>query len=799
MKLKLADRYIGKSQPFPSDDTPQMQKRDKQYFIDCANAIIAKQVNNRCTIPYDYKATGYRPLSELKAYYTGVNSPEKYKDYIVGPPGKDGLRKTTMNISWDTIKFVATKLGTIKGYMQKIPFDIKTAAIDPTAMKEKKMAVSLLKLRMDERTKMFGQQLNEAAGAEIVKPTPVGVSDGIPFRRKEDVDAFAATGGIILAQEEAIEKLLEKSYYESGSDIVSDMNIDDLIAYGIAGKKVFCNAGSVVPLERHVNMENAILPFSEYPDFRDATFGGEIRPMTIRQLRSESNLSDKEVMEIARSYSRAGDSGGFGSNFYGMYQNALNGDISAQNVIDALIVDVADVCWIGTETDKVTKVKRKVEKNIAINRVKDDYELTESQRQKGKELKTYTKQCVYKAKLIVGTNFVFDYGKEYNITYTKDQQGRYRALLPYRFVKTGTVSLTEACISFIDDINMAVYRKRNAIAKLPPLPGIEIDQASLRGVKINGKEKSPMELMKLYQNEGFLITNTADAWGNMQKQGGAVRIIPNQIFDYVQAMDMEVEKGYANIERVTSINSIFSGQTPGAETAVGVAKIAIDATVNSMHPLVKAYKTLTENTARVIAYKWQVSSQFMDDAKREMPAGSNSLQYIKIGKELAFSQFDIKFEIGTSDEDRQMLLQEITNLRDYRRQAGSGGIRPSDYLLLYQMIKEGNIRQAQLALAQIEEFLAEEDKREAQERYQENAELQRQSNEQAIQGKMTEIQTAEQLKTEREMGLKQVDNNIELQRMQHELMLEEIRHRNAMKEKAADNIYGIKKEAPTKK
>jgi len=155
------------------------------------------------------------------------------------------------------------------------------------------------------------------------------------------------------------------------------------------------------------------------------------------------------------------------------------------------------------------------------------------------------------------------------------------------------------------------------------------------------------------------------------------------------------------------------------------------------------------------------------------------MQYIRIGKEIAWHEYGIRIEAGISEDEKLMLMQRATQLADLRRQSGSGGIKPSDELMIFEIIKSGNIKLARLTLANIEEYRHSEDQKVAERQYEQNAELQKASNAQASQNKQVEIQTEAQAAGQQK-----------LMEIQAEMELEKLKAENKRKEIAIQNIYG---------
>lgn len=781
MKLAFDEKYKDRNKNmFPSDALPN-EKKDKQYCLEASKAIVSRYVNGATELPYARRTT-QETIETLRNYASGNQGVDMYKDVLIGRKSKkDGCRpKSTMNISWRTMDILPKKISDVEGYIAKIKYDVVPTAIDRQAIIAKDSIKALTKLAIKDRARMFHQELNEAYGEDIVtmdeqlanQPTQ------LPFMNDQQVELFAENGGFQLEQEIAIDILNDRTDEVSGEDVIDLLRIKDMTRLGIVVTKSYNDAGSMIEKKRYVDPARAIIPYSIYPDFRDATYFGEIRRISIYELRKESDLSEDEIIGIAKLYNDSNHNQSIKlDEFYHSLSQSKNNGLGLA-VLDSIEVDIADVVWLGTRQSKHSKIIRK-DGTLSFNKTRSNYRLSESDKKKGKELKEYTTQCVYKAKHVIGTDVVFDYGPDNNIAFEKTISGRRIAILPYSAYKTGDKSIVERCMGFVDDINIALFKKRMAIKNLSTGPNIMIRKSAFDNVRIDNKLQSPAELMALYTNEGFLIVDDATIFSSNSSQARAIDSIPVSITEQLMECRAEIAENIKNIEDVTGVNQVFSGSSPDKEQGLGVSQLAVNATENSVFLIIDALKKQKEHSTRITTHRWKVSSRYMSDKDRERLGVSRSLKYVSIGKDIAEYDFDLKLEAGISDEEMRMLQQEITQLADFRRQAGVGGIMPSDRIYLFEVLKNRNLKQARMILSQIEEFRAMEDEQAAQRRYKENADLQQQSNEQASNNELARIEAEGDVK-----------KDIEYAKIMAQIELERVRGAEQRKTVASQNVYG---------
>lgn len=784
-KLKFDSNYIGsKSKSFPDEDSlTQTHREDKDYFRSCAEAIVSKYVNNKTAIPYNSMPDGYRTFAELRRYRYGRNSPNKYKDILIGQAQQDGTRKTTVNISWDILQILPQKMDVVMGYLQKINYDVTTEAVDYQALMSKKHMVAMAKLVSDDRMRLLSENTNEVAGRPVIpmddESRTVG---GIQFNNPKEVEMAAAVGVFFLEQEAAIKVLIDKTLYDSGWDGISDKLKDDFCTLGLAMTIVETNEHTNIVENDYVDPDTAMLPYSIYNDYRDITWGGRWKRSAIGSLKKKLKLEEKEWIKIARLYSTSENTSVPG-NFYGNIFSERQGEGFGMSMIDQIEVDIADVRWIGKKDVKITSVKRDKDGVLIVNKVRPDYELSPKEAKRGKEVEDYSNCTVYKAKLVMGTGHIFDWGEDSDISFSKDSLGKLYPVFPIKAVRTNGSSLVERVIGFVDDACLSNYKLRIARRKMPAPPNIMIKKSSLENLKIGNEVWKPSKAMQVLQDEGYLLYDDQNGWGNQTSNGSPVNTVSIDVIKQLLEWRNDIEWNIGMIEAVTGINDVFSAQTPQKQQGLGVTNLMVQAVDNALTPIVKANEYLTEQTMRVDAQKWQVVSAYMPEEQRKRLSINRALQAVKISADLNEFDFDIRIEAGLTDADKEQLLVDITKMRDAARQGGSVGLNESDYLLLYNLIKKGDVKKAQLILAQILEARKKEAQAEQEKMIELNGQQQQQSAQQSSEAKMGEIQAAGEIKGANELQAIEAKGR-------NDMMLAQFNARAKMNEIAMQNVYG---------
>jgi len=269
---------------------------------------------------------------------------------------------------------------------------------------------------------------------------------------------------------------------------------------------------------------------------------------------------------------------------------------------------------------------------------------------------------------------------------------------------------------------------RVARMKMPAPPNVQIDRSALEGMQIDGIKYRPNDLLRLLSDEGFLITDSKNQWGN--NQGGGQRAITPIGSDLMQVITgwwEDMGKSIEMIERVTGINDVFAAQTPQRQTGLGVSNLLIQGAQNALTPIIKANEYITEQPWRVAAKKWQIVASYLPEEQIRKLSINRSLKIVKIGSKMAERDIDLKIQAGSDDQEIAQMIAELSNMKSAARAGGQSSMTESDYLILNELLRSRKLKQAQLYAAFAVEKRQEEAKQEQQKLIQMNGQQQQQS------------------------------------------------------------------------
>lgn len=742
---------------FPADDVSPETKLTPEWCMQFASAIYYLYSNNLCSVNYG----NLTQLQRLRAYGNGAQNPNIYMDILdpkeqvtsgSGVPSEQGpgastsmQRKGYMNINWSILQIAPKFKNYVLGVAEEIEHDVFADGVDEKSSQVKQME----KWRLWTEMK-FGQQLGQlaqSAGIQMERP------DYVPETAQE-LEMYSEMGGFKLKSEIAIEAAINYTLDISLYKELKRKCITDLFELGMCGTKDYLDPDTQKVMVRYVNPARGVFPYSYENDFKKMPFAGEFVTYTISDLRSMNKpdgsgplFTDEELYNIAQQYV-----GLLGNPMTTLapYQYQQNYVLYEWNRFNVTVLDCE---YISDDYKYTTTVINedgtKEVKASKFGKVRNS--------ETKKTAKTKTKM-VYKCKWIVGTDFCWDYGHQFDIPRPTPSECR----VSYHFVKTEGPSMTQMMIGPLDQFQLAYLRLQNAIATAAP-NGLAIDVGSLSNVNIGGSQGklSPLQLIKLRNQTGTLLYSATTHRSYMPTQnnykpiqelaGGAGQAIT----DCIQLMDHSLQL----IQDITGINRIASAQNPTGEDLVGVSQIALQSTATVLKPLFSQYLSMKQRMAMNVALRVQLlvrDKRYADGYN--LALGNFIVKTLDIGSDVNNAMFNIIIRVRPSAEEKAKINEAATISMQAGRN-GMAGISMGDYLTINRFIGMGMLKYAEAYLAYRESVA----KKEAAEQAAANSK-QQEAAMIALQKEKTETEKVTmQLLTEKEIAVINAKMNADMQ------------------------------------
>lgn len=777
-----------------AEEDPKKKEYPKWYYA-LGMKILHDYVNDRYTTNDTRRYFSYssRSIRALREYAKGYQPVQKYLDILTPENtrfkyGNNGQQTemAMMNISQSPPKIFPIFRSVVKGILLDTEYDFDIIGIDPTSDSYRKQEIAYQKMLVSKYAKDLKMEM-EKMGFPIESKQPIAETE-------EEIDLITQQGGFKLSYEIQQKKALLKTFEESRFDGIRDLLLDDLIDLNLAITKTYIDEVDGIPKVRWADPELFIGSWTRYHDKRDMWLGAEIVPMTLSDLLRNGDIDNETASHIMEKY---------GKNLTQVpyvIGTPTIGKRNKTNITDDLRVWVLDCSFLSTDNHKYTSVYSKKYGNKIFNEVDYNYQLSSADLKDGKEMIDAKTEREYGFKLVIGTDVVFNYGKQKTAYKKKDN----KAILSYQMYDLELPSLVERCIEYIDDATLATYKIRDAVAKMPPPPMLQVDVGAMQNISLGGVKLKPLQVQDMFSQRGWLLIRSLtdhqdNTTGNYNAPITPIRI---DFGGLLNAYFQQVDRAINSMRLLTGINETIDATNPTPDVGFGVSKMAVDAAKNTIKPMVFGYEQLLLNILRSSNQYWLSIAREGDKRGAFTSLGSEAKEVFNMAKDIADRDFDIKINLLPSGAERDLMIQEILQLKNARITSGQGGIMPDTAMMLIRTIKTGNLELAQLKLSKAIEKQINDDRAYAEQREKANTERliesARESNkakEIEIQGNLQEAKLKSKLELRNaliineqkngvpvEEAIRKVDN--ELRKIEEREMQEALEAQEAMQEEA---------------
>lgn len=719
--------------PYPSDKIDPKLKQEKEYYLSVCRAMVADYSSNVCAVPFEFG--NKRSFAELKAYATGRQPSTKLKNSILGKQkmnketGKVG-HVTKMNVSWETYMKLPQMFDVMRSKNMPQEYDVSLYCVDDDSLAAREKTKEMLKFIIDENTRDF---INKTKFKPNVQPNP----EELGLINDADVDMYFETGGYTLEWERAAHAACLKTKQVSDYKVLQDATFDDLIINpeGLAGWKTYIEESTQLPKIRRVDMEKAIVPFSERNDFANITRGGEIRPMTIADIRRENpSMTAAELMYIAKCFEwmNPGYSALLKGNYYDTsYRSGYNQSYDLDPISRVKIL-VLDAQWLSTDIETNLKNINSTTGWTMFKEVAYDYKPDDKSKKKGDTVIKKNTIRKYYANWIIGTEYLISCGVCKDVVYY-GQDGNKTPRIDYFFVKTGNASLVERAIAIVDDIDLIMFKHRNAWATLPAAPAMAIQKDLLENVFLNGILQQPEDIVQGLIERGILYYNGLDDNGKPLYFAGGQKPI-----DYMDVTKMAGMLSVCSSEMALKVNELrevlgLQGGADGGQQnpyqGLGQTQLAFQTANASLQPTFNSYNYLFRAAFTDIVKKWQIVAKNKKGIKVAYSAlGNRNMKVLELSDDFTNAEYNIDFKIAATQEEKQAIMQQLADQRALGVQTeGSQGLTASEWLYLHDRVMGGNIEEAMFVMAKIEKKKIEANRKAKQDDIAANAQVQQDS------------------------------------------------------------------------
>ena len=717
--------YTNTNSSFPSQVVPDAVKASEEYGLQVSRAIEQEWFEQGRTTGNRY-STNWNNFHELRLYARGEQSIQKYKNELATNGDISYL-----NLDWKPVPIISKFVDIVVNGISQKGYDIKAYAQDPESLKTKtNYAQSILR-------DMYSQDL--IAKAQSLTGENFSSStlskDELP-ETKEELELHMQLSykqSVEIAEEEAINNVLAQNKW----DLTKRRLNYDLTVLGIGCTKTSFNVSEGIKLE-YVDPAYLVYSYTEDPNFEDIYYVGEVKAVTIPELKMQfPRLSEEELEKIQQ--------------MPGNRQYVAGGSNYDKNTVQVLYFEYK------TYMNQVFKIKygengmeKVIEKTDNFNPPKN----TKFERV------SRTIEVLYTGAKILGTSTMLEWKMSENMSrpfanMTKVEMN-YIITAP-RMYKGRIDSIVNKVTGFADMIQLTHLKLQQVMAKMVP-DGVFVDIDGLAEVDLgNGTNYNAAEALNMYFQTGSIVGRSMSQDGGMNHGKIPIQELSGSSGQAKIASLIQTYQYYLQMIRdVTGLNEARDGSMVDKDTLVGLQKMAANASNTATKHILQASLFLTLRTCENISLRIADCLEYPLLAKvLEESITAYNVSTLKEIKHLNLYEFGIYLELEPDEEDKALLEQNIQVALQ------SGGIDLDDAIDIRQI---KNLKLANQTL----KFRKKKKQQAAQAAQMANIQAQAQANQQtAEQAALFEVQKQQAL-TQETVNIEQAKSQFEIQRLNTE-------------------------------
>ena len=725
--------YTNSNSAFPSQVVSNAEKSTIEYGSQVAMAIEYEWFKSGRTNGNRY-LTNWNNYHSLRLYARGEQPIQKYKDEL-----SINGDLSYLNLDWKPVPILSKFVDIVVNGISQKAYEVKAYAQDPESVKKRTEYAS--KIYEDMISKEYIENIKNTLGIDLYQTADPSL---IP-ESEEELQLHMQLKykqAIEIAEEEAISTVMAQNKYNLTR---RRLNMD-LVTIGIAACKTNFNTANGIKVD-YVDPAYLVYSYTEDPNFEDIYYVGEIKSITIPELKKEfPNISEKELERIQKMPGNRQYITGWGG-----YD---------ENTVQVLYFDYK------TYNDQVFKIKqtdqglmKAIEKPDTFNPPENDMF----------ERVSRSIEVLYSGAKVLGTDTMLKWELAKNMSRpmsdTTKVEMNYSICAP-RIYKGRIESLVSKCVGFADMIQLTHLKLQQVLSRMVP-DGVYLDMDGLAEVDLgNGTNYNPAEALNMYFQTGSIVGRSLTQDGELNR--GKVPIQELQSSNggaKIQSLITTYQYYLQMIRDVTGLNEARDGSLPDRNTLVGLQKLAANASNTATRHINQASLYLTLRMAENISLKVADALAFPLTAESLKNSISNfNVKTLQEIINLNLHDFGIFLELEPDEEEEAKLEQNIQVALQ------NGGIQLDDAIdvrqiknikLANQMLKvKRKIKEARDIQVQQSNIQAQADAQASTAEKTAMAEVQKQE---AISGSKVQY---EQARTQMEIQKMEVQAKLDQQKMQ---------------------------------
>ena len=718
--------YTNSNSAFPSQVVPDVEKASIEYGSQVAMAIETEWFNQGRTNGNRY-LTNWNNYHYLRLYARGEQPVQKYKDELAINGDLSYL-----NLDWKPVPVISKFVDIVVNGISNKEFNIKAYSQDPESVKQRTNYATGIAEDMFAAKQIA--QAKQNLGVDLQR------SNISPLEMPRTIDELelhmqlSYKQAVEIAEEEAITQTLAQNKWELTKRRLNQ----DLVTCGIACAKTNFNKSNGITVD-YVDPAYTIYSYTEDPNFEDIYYVGEVKSITIPELKKQfpdiSNEELQRIQEMPGNRQYITGWGNYDNNtvqiLYFEYKTYMNQVFKLKHTDNGLekIIQKTDE-FNPPPSDNYNRVSRSIE-------------------------------VLYEGVKVLGTNTILRWELAENMTRpvadTTKVEMNYAICAP-RMYKGKIESLVSKITGFADMIQLTHLKMQQVLARMVP-DGVFLDMDGLAEVDLgDGTNYNPAEALNMYFQTGSIVGRSLTQDGELNRGKVPIQELTSSAGGAkLQSLIQTYQYYLQMIRDVTGLNEARDGSMPDKDALVGLAKMAANQSNIATKHINQASQFIALRICENISKKLVdvLSFPLTHNALIESISLFNAQTLAEVAN-LNNHDFGIFLELEPEEEETQMLEQNIQIALQ------AGGIELEDAIDVRQI---KNLKLANQLLKQRRKRKVERDQAAQQAMVEAQARANAEASEKAA---MAELQK-QQAMTEQKVSVEQAKSQFEIQRMQTEL------------------------------
>jgi hypothetical protein len=385
-----------------------------------------------------------------------------------------------------------------------------------------------------------------------------------------------------------------------------------------------------------------VYSYTEDPNFEDIYYVGEVKSITIPELKKEfPNISEKELERIQNMPGNKSYITG-----WGQYD---------ENTVQVLYFDYK------TYHNQVFKIKQTDQGLMKAIEKPDTFNPPEND---NFERVSRTIEVLYNGAVVLGTDTMLKWELAENMSRpyadTTKVAMNYAICAP-RMYKGRIESIVSKCIGFADMIQITHLKLQQVLSRMVP-DGVYLDMDGLAEVDLgNGTNYNPAEALNMYFQTGSIVGRSLTQDGELNHGKVPIQELSSSSGGAkIQSLIQTYQYYLQMIRDVTGLNEARDGSVPDKSTLVGLQKLAANASNVATRHIVQSSLYLTLKLAENVSLKIADALRFpLTRASLQNSISTYNIKSLDEVINLNLHDFGIFLELEPDEEERAQLEQNI--------------------------------------------------------------------------------------------------------------------------------------------